>query len=390
MTGGRGAANGVQGGRMRIQRIEVGSVEVPLTGEFATKHSRRTSQRGVVVRVTAETGAVGWGSVEPTRGYSRFGIEEVEAAVRVVAPVLLEGDALNFLRAHEQMRPRCGVPEARAVVEMALFDLAGRVLGRPAWGFLGGAVRSVVRLNGWIGLVSPAEAASEAAGWAQRGFTSAKVKVGHDFKEDVARVAAVREAAGPGFEIRVDANEGLDVEGGIRLGQALERYDVALFEQPVRREDVEGLATIRRKIGIPIMADEGVEGPDSVVRLIRHDAVDLVKVKVMKQGGLLPTLETVHVAAAAGLRVVIGHGFGLWLSTMAEVHVAAAAPAVIDGLECVGPLKIRQDIVRVPPDCSRGEIRIPDAPGLGVEPDEALLHDLGWNPLALGEPPRPA
>jgi L-alanine-DL-glutamate epimerase-like enolase superfamily enzyme len=363
---------------MRIREVEVGTVEVPLVGTFATAHSTRTSQRSVLVRVAAESGESGWGSVEPTKGYSRASIDDVAAAVRSAAgPAVVGADALNPRAAREAMRGRCAVAEARAVVESALFDLAGRLLGVAAWRLLGGRVRERVRLNGWIGLVPPARAATEAAEWAARGFTSAKVKVGHDLDDDVARVRAIREAVGPRFRIRMDANEGMDVERAVALGRALEPCDLELFEQPIDRKDFDGLAAIRRRIGIPIMADESVEGPESVIELIRREAADFVKVKVMKQGGLLDTIETVDVAAAAGLRVVIGHGFGLWPSTMAEAVVAAACPAIVDGIEAVGPLKMRGDVVGDPP-AGGGRARAGDGPGLGVRPDPARLAAFGW------------
>ena len=96
------------------------------------------------------------------------------------------------------------------------------------------------------------------------------------------------------------------------------------------------------------MADESVTGPASLVEIIRREAADLVKVKVMKQGGLLRTLAMVELAAAAGLRVVVGHGFGLTLSTLAEAAVAAVSDAVIDGCEAVGPLKMAGDVVVEP------------------------------------------
>jgi muconate cycloisomerase len=370
---------------MEIRRIEVGIVDVPLAGAFATAHSSRTSQKGVVIRVTGQSGDVGWGSVEPTRGYSKSSVDVVAEAVRRCAPSLIGTDALKFRIAQAMMTREGAVPEARAVVEMALLDLAGRALGVPVSAWLGGATRQTFRLNGWIGLVAAAQAATEAADWVQRGFTSAKAKVGHDFQQDVDRVAAIRDATGPAFEIRVDANEGLDVNGSIRLGHALEQYGVSLFEQPVPRHDVVGLAAIRSKIRVPIMADESVEGPESVIELIRREAVDLVKVKVMKQGGLLATLETAQIAAAGGLRVVIGHGFGFWLSTLAEAAVAAACPAIIDGLECVGPLKTRNDVVRTSPPIADGSITLPRTPGLGADADEDRLRALGWKAAVFGD-----
>jgi muconate cycloisomerase len=130
------------------------------------------------------------------------------------------------------------------------------------------------------------------------------------------------------------------------------------------------------------MADESVRDGRSVIEIIRHEAADLIKVKVMKQGGLLRTLQLVAVAEAAGLRVVLGHGFGLWVSTLAEVHVAAASPAIIDGCEAVGPLKMAGEVIVNPPGIVDGSVSVPETPGLGVQMDEDLLARYGWRAQA--------
>src|SRR5438067_819602 len=124
-----------------------------------------------------------------------------------------------------------------------------------------------------------------------------------------------------------------------------------------------------RAIGIPLMADESVTGPASLIEIIRREAADIVKVKVMKQGGLLRTRQMIDTAAAAGLRVVIGHGFGLTLSTLAEAAVAATSDAVIPGCEAVGPLKMAGDVVADPLRLGGGVLHLVDAPGLGATID---------------------
>jgi muconate cycloisomerase len=121
------------------------------------------------------------------------------------------------------------------------------------------------------------------------------------------------------------------------------------------------------------MADESVSSPARLVEIIRREAADLVKLKVMKQGGLLRTLAMVQCAEAAGLRVVLGHGFGLTLSTLAEAAVAAVSDAVIDGCEAVGPLKMAGDVVADAVHLDAGTMRLPDVPGLGATADPDLV-----------------
>lgn len=371
---------------MKITDVEVGIVTVPLRGAFATAHGSLAVQRSVIARIRTDEGVAGWGNVDPTPGYSEMSAEEVVSVVKeALAPALLGYDPLNISGALRRMDAQCPAEnEAKALLEMALFDLKGKALGVPVWSLLGGKLRDEVTLNAWIGTLPPARAAAEAAEWCRRGFRSAKIKVGGDLREDVDRVAAVRGAVGPKMSLRVDANEGLDVDGAIRLARALAPYEIRLFEQPVPRADLAGLARIRRQSPIPIMADESVRDARSVMEIIRLEAADLIKVKVMKQGGISRTLQLASMAEAAGLGVILGHGFGLWVSTLAEVHVAAASLGILDGCEAVGPLKMAGEVVKNPPDMGHGSVQVPDAPGLGVEPDEGQLACYGWR-ISAGE-----
>ena len=243
----------------------------------------------------------------------------------------------------------------------------------PVYTYLGGAVKERLLFNAWIGILPPDEAAQETLHWQEQGFRSAKVKVGGNIHADRDRVAAIREAVGPDFHLRIDANAGYDADTSIQLARMVAPYNLQLFEQPVPDHDLAGMARVRREanaVGIPIMADESVLDHASLIRIIKADAADIVKVKVMKQGGILNTRRMIATAEAAGIRCVVGHGFGLGPHTMAEIMVAATSNNVIDGLECVGPLKTREDVVTQKLDLSSGSLALPAGPGLGV-----TLHD---------------
>ena len=259
---------------------------------------------------------------------------------------------------------------------MALWDLKGRALSQPVHLLLGGGVCDEVTLNAWIGTVPPEQAAREASDWLARGFTTAKIKVAGPGPEGRQRVAAVRDAGGDRMALRVDFNESLRREEAVECIDALEPYGLVLCEQPIPRDDIAGLAEIRRRVRTPLMADESVQDEASLMSIIRQQAADIVKVKVMKQGGLLRTLRMIEIAAAAGMRSVVGHGFGLSPSTLAEAHVAACSEAVLPGCEAVGPLKMAGDVVTAPLALDRGVVRLSDAPGFGFEIDPAAVKRL--------------
>lgn len=356
-----------------IGRVEVFGVAVPLVGPgFKNAYITKTAQKSAVVRLTAVDGSVGLGNIDPSPGYSVETIEQSLVALRDrLAPVANGFDAGNPHRLVQAMDAALdGHLDAKAAIEMAAVDMLARRLGVPVHQYLGGAVVERLRFNAWIGILPPDEAATEARKWFDKGFRSAKIKVGGGVAADRERVAAVRAAVGPTMALRADANAGYSVDDAIALGRLLEPLDLQLLEQPVAADDLAGMAKVRRAIGIPVMADESITDHASLVAVIRADCADIVKLKVMKQGGFLRCRRMLETAAAAGMKVVIGHGFGLGVNTVAEIMLAATSEDVLEGLECVGPLKTADDIVTAKLDLDSGAIDLPGGPGLGVVLDD--------------------
>lgn len=364
---------------LRIERVEVFGVAMPLVMEFKNAYLSKSVVKSAIVRVTATGGAVGYGNIDPTPGYSKESIEDSLKMIRDrLAPAVIGMDPTNLHRLNAKLEATTpDYLDAKATLDMACTDLSARVAGMPVHTYLGGAVKDRVSFNAWIGILPPDEAAKETRGWQDKGFNSCKIKVGGDIKADRDRVKAVREAVGPSFNIRIDANAGYDADTSIELAKLVAPYRLQLFEQPVPADDIAGMARVRKAanaVGVPIMADESVLDHASLIRIIRMDAADIVKVKVMKQGGFLATRRMIATAEAAGIRCVVGHGFGLGVNTMAEIMVAATSDNVIDGLECVGPLKTKDDVVTQKLDLTRGSIALPGGAGLGVTLDDAKLE----------------
>ena len=359
-----------------IRQVEVFGVAVPLAaGGFRNAYMVKTTQRSLIVRVRAADGAIGVGNIDPSPGYS---VETVEQSLQAIqehlGPAVVGCNAANVHRLLATLDARLeGFLDAKAAIEMACIDMVTRHLGMPVHQYLGGAVVDTLRFNAWVGIVPPDEAAAEALKWQSRGFTSAKVKVGGGIHADRDRLTAVRQAVGPGMALRVDANAGYSVEQAIELGRMLEALDIELFEQPVAADDLAGMASVRNACAIPIMADESITDHASLIEVIKAECADIVKLKVMKQGGFTKCRRMVETASAAGLRVVIGHGFGLGVNTVAEIMLASTSSAVMPGLECVGPLKTTADIITRALDLGCGTLALPKGPGLGVELDEVNL-----------------
>jgi L-alanine-DL-glutamate epimerase-like enolase superfamily enzyme len=360
---------------LKISKIDVFPLSIPLKKVFENAHAARTTQESVVVFVRTAEDLIGLGNVDPDPGYSEQAFAETLKAIRQLAAYLIGIDPLNIAAAQKKMDEiLAGHLDAKAALEMALFDLKGKAFGVPIHSLLGGLLREEILLNAWIGMLPAEEAASEACLWLERGFRSAKIKLGSGVEQDYARVKAVREAVGHRLALRVDANETYAVDDAIRLGRALAPLDIALFEQPVSRRDLSGMAKVRKALEIPVMADEAILGPESLIEVIKREAADIVKVKVMKQGGISRTVSMIEIAEAAGLKCVIGHGFGLAINTLSEIHVAASCRNILDGCESVGPLKMAADVVKSTLHMEDGKVRVPQEKGLGAEIDEAKLR----------------
>ena len=366
----------MHGLHLPIARVEVFGVAIPLVGPgFKNAYITKTTQKSALVRLTAADGSIGLGNIDPSPGYSVETIEQSLLALRDrLAPVVQGCDAGNVHQLVQKMDAALiGYLDAKAAIEMACVDLLTRKLGIPVHQYLGGAMVQRLRFNAWIGILSPDEAAAEARKWFDKGFRSAKVKVGGNIHADRDRVLAIREAVGPSMALRADANAGYSVEDSIALGRLLEPLNMQLLEQPVADHDLAGMARVRQAIGIPVMADESITDHESLIAVIRANCADIVKLKVMKQGGFLKCRRMLETATAAGMKVVIGHGFGMGVNTVAEIMLACTSTEVLEGLECVGPLKTADDIVTHKLDISCGQLDLPGGPGLGVQLDDAKV-----------------
>lgn len=278
-----------------IERVEVERVSLSLHTPFVTALRRATSVEAVVVRVTDSDGRVGLG--EAPQVWQVTGDSVAGSAACLEGPLrdAVLGRSTDPLETWPVLaRAVAGNGSAKAALDTALHDLAGLA---PA------VVPTAVTLP--VG--EPDEVAAAARDRVASGFDTLKLKVGTDPDVDLARVRAAREGA-PGAALRLDANQGWDCFDAVRVIRAIEDagLGVELVEQPVPARDLLGLAHVRRHVETPVMADESVFDLDGLVDVIRHDAADLVNLKLAKAGGITPCLELARVARLHGLGVSVG------------------------------------------------------------------------------------
>jgi muconate cycloisomerase len=367
---------------VKITRIETIPVRVPLKAEFAIRSGRggaHTASPFLLVKVHTDEGIVGIGEASCTPRWS--GEDQVTGAHLIrtyLAPLLLGQDPTRVEGLTKQFRLAfAGNYFTKSAVEMALWDIAGKAAEKPVYELLGGKVRDFVTTKWSVSGVEPSKAA-DIAKWAiAQGFKAMKVKVGIEPDSDVARVRAVREVIGPQTKLGVDANGGWSPEDAIQTVERLKPLGIYFAEQPVAPEDVAVMADVRRRIGLPLVADESLYTLQDAMTLKRLEAADVFSVYVGKAGGIGPAKAIADFALRNSIKCTVGSNLELGVGSAAMVHLAIAARGITaEDFPCdvIGPFYYEDDVVREPLAITAGKAIPNDKPGLGVELDESKVE----------------
>jgi muconate cycloisomerase len=350
--------------------------------------------RSVLVKIHDDAGHVGWGESPALKDwggeFGRYYGESVPIVETVIDEYLgkavLGVEVGNIGEIHRRMDAAIkGYPYAKAAIDMACYDLAGRALGVPVHVLLGGKVRSRVAITHSIGLLSVEEAAEEAARLGAEDVRTIKVKVGVDPKRDIAVVEAVRKAAGEAVDICIDANEGWRTPGeAIQTVRAMERFRLKYVEQPVM--GIERLAEVARAIDVPVMADESAWNAHDVIQIIEARAAQIVSIYTTKPGGLYRALQVAAVCKAAGIVCNVNGSIETGVGNLANIQLAAVAEAA--ELSCVVPVSrpapssderitgiyYTDDLIVEAMHFEDGFVTVPDGPGMGIDVDPAKIE----------------
>jgi L-alanine-DL-glutamate epimerase-like enolase superfamily enzyme len=365
---------------VRIVSVSAVPVRVPLAQEFTSALGTSRATEAGVLRVTTDDGQTGLGEIALT--WHGDGGQLCSVVNEVLAPALVGMDPFDVVRIREVTSATFAFGRhsltAVAAVEMALLDLQGRALGVPGYRLLGGLARDRVELSMSLPIAAVASVVAQARAYADQGFGAVKVKAGDDADHCVETVAAVRAALGDAVKIRVDLNMACaQAKAALALMRRLEPHGVISVEQPLPADDLEGLALLRARSPLPVMADESVWSPADAWEVLRRGAADLVNVYVSEAGGPFEARRIIDLCALAHTGVVIGSMPELGIGTAAAAHVAFAAARIDQPSDVAGHLYHARDVV------SPGSLRIaggyllpPQGVGLGVELDEDALAEL--------------
>ncbi len=366
---------------MKITSIETFAVRIPLKPEYLmiTALGRHDVSEYVLVRVTTDDGCEGVGEATVSERWSGETVWGCQALIeKIFAPLLIGLDPTDLAQVHAKMDAAARHNWfAKSAIDMACWDIRGKVEGKPVYELLGGACRDPsIRSRFSMGAYDPERAAKRAAELIEQGFTTIKVKVGGKAEDDIARVRAVREVIGPDKALVLDANCGWQADTAIHCLHELEACNVALMEQPTPDGDYGAMAHVRREVTPKIMADDICFDLVHAQELIRNDCCDVISLYPGKNGGILKSKQIAEFAAQHGVACSIGSNLEYEPATAAMCHLIVATQNMrIEDYpgDVLGPAYHEFSIAKNPIHIEGPITTITDQPGLGVDIDWSLV-----------------
>lgn len=359
---------------MKIKKIRVGQLSIPLKKPFKTALRETNHVTTNIVEIETDCGVRGYGEAPPTAAITGDTDGGIHCAIMTrIAPAIIGRDIrdLNDLLLAVD-RSVVANTSAKAAADIALHDLWGKSLGLPLYRLLGGSQRAL-STDYTISLNATDEMVADSVEAVHDGYEALKIKVGNDFKLDMERMRAIRDAVGRGILLRVDANQGWTPKEAIRAIRFMEDrgLDIELVEQPVAFHDIEGMKRVTDSVETLILADESVYSPRDAMQIISLRAADMINIKLMKSGGLAGASKICALAEAGGMECMIGAMMESKLSVTAAAHLALAK-RVITKFDLDPPILCATDPIVGGVQYHGARLEIGDAPGLGVEAIEGV------------------
>ena len=383
---------------MKIKKISTHILQYSLKEELGYSQQYYNKRTAHLIEVTTDEGITGWGECF---GPGNIAVANKCIVEKVIQPLILGLDPLNrdviwhmvynLLRDHGQK----GMPiQALSGIDIALWDIAGKVANMSISKLIGGRYREKVEVYGY-GMMLRRENLDtlvkqfslESQKIKSEGFVATKMKVGLGPKKDIKLAESVRKGVGDDYPFMVDANHCYTSSDALFVGRALEEMDVYWFEEPVPPEDIEGYKEIKLKLNIKISGGETEFARWGWNQFLQNRCVDIAQPEVCALGGISEYLKVLAIAHTNFIPV-INHVWGSAIAIATNLQLLAAMPPVPGGLHPNEPWlefdttdnKFRDDLLieplRIQEQVSKnnGWVEIPDTPGIGVEPDRDFIR----------------
>lgn len=352
---------------MKIIDLKYEKIKVKLKKPFVVALGVVEYCETVIVKISTDEGYCGYGEGAPFSPVTGESLDTVLFTLETFKGLLIGQDPLAIERIHYIMdRTIIGNTAAKAAIDIALYDIKGKVMNAPLYKILGG-FDNKVQTDMTIGIASPEEMAEEAKQRVSEGFRILKIKAGISPENDIEVIRLIREAVGYKIRLRMDANQGWNVNDAIRVSQALEEYKVDAIEQALPYWNIEGAAIIRKRTSVKVMLDEAIHDHVDALKAVKTQSADLLNIKLMKSCGLYKAEKINAVAEAAGINCMVGCMLEARIAITAAASLVAAKRNITEAdldtfMYCQESELIKGGFER---DCDI--LTLLDKPGLGIE-----------------------
>ncbi len=362
---------------MKITRITVYQSDLPLENPYWLSGGRLKFEclDATFVKIETDAGITGWGEGTPWgHTYVPAHGPGIRAGIETMASFVLGLDprrVLDVERAMDLALP--GHLYAKSPIDMACWDIAGKVAGLPIADLMGGGSRTPRPIASSVGAKTVEETREVIERYRDRGYVAHSVKIGGDVERDVARIRDVESIRLPGEIVLYDVNRGWTRQQALRVMQTTEDLKV-MFEQP--GETLDDIAAIRPLHSAPVSVDESLVTLQDAARIARDGLAEVFGIKLNRVGGLTKAARMRDVALAHGIDMFVMATGGSVLADTEALHLAATIPDI----NCHAVWAC-QDMLTVDiangrgPRNAAGHLHLPEEPGLGVEPDEDCLGE---------------
>lgn len=359
---------------MKIQSTAVGLLKSSLLRPFKTALRTVTELEEITVRLTADNGMYGWGSVVPTGAITGDTEERIRSDLGTLLNELEQIDVVDVWKWQSSVPSASHVcPSALCAVDVALHDLAARMSQQPLWKWLGGIYSIRMTSNMTISVDTPEKMAEWAREAVEAGFKSLKVKVGLDAELDKKRVRAIRDAIGSRIALRLDANQGWTEKEALQLIPWFVNHcaPIDFIEQPVKAWDLGAMVAITQDCPVPIVADESAMTFAQAQTVLEHGAASALSVKLIKAGGVNEARRILDLAFEWRVPCLMSCMFEVGAGLQAAAHLASMHPSVhwvdLDPAQFLTTLPYHSSI-----EFNGPRIEVGDGPGLDIDLNSTL------------------
>ena len=360
---------------LTIQHIELYKLSIPLIEPFITSLGQDDHAENVVVKIITREGITGFGECSPYMPINGESQDTCFIVGQYFAKALKGKDPLQIEEAIRLMDTIIYANTSiKSAFDMALYDIAAQHARLPLYQFIGGTNNKTIITDYTVSIGDPEKMAADAVKIKAQGYPAIKVKLGKHGPTDVERMKAIRAAVGNDIPLRIDANQGWQVQEAIDTLQALAPLNIQHCEEPIARWNYMQLPLVKAQSPIPIMADECCGDDHDAARLIDLKACDYMNIKLGKSGGLFKALKIARLAEAAGLHLQVGAMLESRLAMTAFAHFALSSDNIVH-YDFDTALMFAEDPVTGGILYEKnGVIKVPEAIGLGAVINDSWLN----------------